>query len=121
MPNFKTLQWDPAAVTERIPHLYYVDPIEGVDWFGQSVPYDFIVDITSTVDRKIELLAKHASQREWLRRQHGEDEYLDSARRWAAARGAEAGFEYGEAFRQHRGHPYPGGDLLSRLLGRDAG
>ena len=116
VPNFATRQWDPAAVTEKIPHLYYVDPIEGVDWFGDRVAYDFIVDVTDTVDRKIELLACHASQRDWLRRQHGEDEYLDSARRWAAARGAAAGFAFGEAFRQHKGHPYPGDDVLSRLL-----
>ena len=116
VPNFKTRQWDPAPVTRGIPHLYYVDPIEGVDWFGQSVPYDFVVDVSETVERKLEMLACHASQRDWLRRQHGEDEYLDSARAWAAKRGADAGVAYGEAFRQHRGHPYPGEDVLSQLL-----
>ena len=120
VPNYRTHQWDPAPVTERIPHLYYVDPVEGVDWFGRPAEYDRIVDITAQVDRKLELLACHASQREWLRRQHGEDEYLDSARKWAAARGEQAGVAYGEAFRQHKGHPYPGSDLLGELLGEAA-
>ncbi|MGE4001131.1 MAG: PIG-L deacetylase family protein, partial [Planctomycetaceae bacterium] len=71
VPNFPTHQWDPAPRLERIPHLYYVDPLEGVDWFGQPVPYDFIVDISDTFDLKLQMLACHDSQRSWLRAQHG--------------------------------------------------
>ena len=119
VPNYRTGQWDPAPVTDRIPHLYYCDPVEGVDWYGDPVPYDVLVDVTATMETKIDALACHSSQREWLRRQHGEDEYLDSARRWAAARGEPAGYEYAEAFRQHNGHPYPHDDRLSQLLGTD--
>ena len=117
VPNYKTEQWDPAAVTERIPHLYYCDPVEGVDWFGQPAPYSLLVDVSPQIETKLESLACHASQREWLRRQHGEDEYLDSCRRWAAARGSLGGVAYGEAFRQHKGHPYPQSDRLRELLG----
>jgi LmbE family N-acetylglucosaminyl deacetylase len=116
VPFYKTQQWDPAPPTERIPHLYYCDPIEGVDWFGQPVPYDFIVDISSTFDRKLEMLACHSSQREWLRRQHGVDEYLESCRRWSAERGKAINAAYGEAFRQHLGHPYPHDNRLQQLL-----
>lgn len=119
VPNYKTEQWDPAPVTERIPHLYYVDPIEGVDWFGEPAQYNLLVDVSNQLDEKIDLLACHASQREWLRRQHGADEYLDSARAWAAKRGELLGVNAAEAFRQHRGHPYPGSDILSELLGLD--
>ena len=117
VPNYKTQQWDPAPPTERIPHLYYCDPVEGIDWFGQPAPYSVLVDIGEQIETKLQALACHASQREWLRRQHGEDEYLDSARRWSAARGEPAGFAAAEAFRQHTGHPYPHDDLLSDLLG----
>ena len=117
VPNFHTGQWDPASPTERIPHLYYCDSVGGVDWFGDPTPTSLLVDVTDQIDARSELLACHASQREWLRRQHGEDEYLDSARRWSAARGAEAGYDYAEAFRQHRGHPYPHDDRLAELLG----
>jgi LmbE family N-acetylglucosaminyl deacetylase len=115
-PNYVTQQWDPAPATTGIPHLYYVDAIQGIDYFGRPLPTDFIVDITMTFEKKNEMLACHESQRAWLRRQHGLDEYLDGCRRWSAARGKEIGVEYGEAFTQHRGHPYPHDDLLTKLL-----
>ena len=70
------------------------------------------------MDRKTEMPACHASQRDWLRAHHGMDEYIDSMHRHSAARGAEAGTTYAEAFTQHRGHPFPQNDLLSELLGR---
>lgn len=116
VPNYHTEQWDPAPITKKIPHLYYVDPIEGVDWFGQPVPYDFIVDVSSTFELKIEMLACHESQRAWLRQQHGMDEYLDSCKRWAAKRGELISADFGEGFRQHNGHPYPHDNLLLEIL-----
>ena len=117
-PNYVTQQWDPAPATARIPYLYYVDPLEGVDWYGQPTPYDFIVDISTTFDLKLEMLACHDSQRAWLRRQHGLDEYLDGCRRWSARRGKEIGAAYGEAYRQHRGHPYPHDNVLLELIAK---
>ena len=115
-PNYQTHQWDPAPPTEAIPHLYYVDAIQGIDYFGQSLPTDFIVDVSATFEDKLKMLACHESQRAWLRRQHGLDEYLDGCRRWSAARGQQVGVAYGEAFTQHRGHPYPHDNLLMELL-----
>ena len=115
-PNYATRQWDPAPATQKIPYLYYVDPIEGIDYYGNAIPADFVIDVSATMEAKLEMLACHASQREWLRRQHGLDEYLDGCRRWSAARGATIGREYGEAFTQHRGHPYPHDNLLGELL-----
>ncbi len=116
VPNYKTEQPEPAPLTTKIPALYYVDPIGGVDWFNNPIKPDFIIDITETIETKLEALAAHESQREWLRRQHGMDEYLDSTRRWSAKRGEEAGFAYGEGFRQHTGHPYPHENVLLELL-----
>lgn len=115
-PNYATQQWDPAPAHAGVPYLYYVDAIEGVDWYGNKQPVDFIVDISETFEKKLEMLACHDSQRAWLRRQHGLDEYLDGCRRWSAARGQEIGAAYGEAFRQHRGHPYPHDNRLVELL-----
>ena len=117
IPNYKTEQWDPAPPIAQIPHLYYVDPIEGVDWFGQATPTDFIVDISETFEEKLKMLACHDSQRSWLRAQHGMDEYLDSCRRWSAKRGSEIDADYGEGFRQHLGHPYPHDNVLVKVLG----
>ena len=121
IPNYTTGADDPASPLDKIPHLYYVDAIEGVDWFGQPQPAGMIVDVTGTFERKLEMLACHESQRAWLLKQHGMDEYLESCRRWGSARGSEIGVEYGEAFRQHLGHPYPGDDALTRLLAETSG
>lgn len=115
-PNYVTHQWDPAPPTEKIPHLYYVDAIQGIDYYGRPLPTDFIVDVTETFEEKLKMLACHESQRAWLRRQHGLDEYLDGCRRWGAERGKEIGVSYGEAYTQHRGHPYPHDNLLVQLL-----
>ncbi len=101
----------------RIPHLYYADPTEGKDPLGKRVVPDFCVDITRVMDKKAEMLAKHASQREWLRKHHGMDEYIESMRRWAAQRGKGIGTAFAEGFRQHRGHAFPQDDALRRALG----
>lgn len=116
IPNYATHQWEPAAPLEHIPHLYYVDAIEGTDYYGNPVQPEFIVDISATFDLKTKMLACHDSQRAWLRKQHGIDEYLDRSKRWSELRGQEIGVQYGEGFTQHRGHPYPGDNLLLNLL-----
>jgi LmbE family N-acetylglucosaminyl deacetylase len=115
-PNYATRQWDPAPPLDWIPHLIYVDPVEGVDLWGQPIRPQFYVDTSSVFDAKRTMLACHASQREWLRAQHGVDEYLDSQQRWSSQRGGEIGVAHAEAFRQHLGHPYPHNDLLGQLL-----
>lgn len=121
VPNYLTRQWDPAPATDRLPHLYYVDPIGGTDYFGERVAPDFVVDISSTFEIRQQMLACHASQRDWLRRQHEVDEYIEASRRWAESRGKEIDVAHGEAFRQHLGHPHPTGNLLLQLLGQASG
>ncbi len=90
-----------AAPIARIPHLYYMDPIE------ETVQPDLWVDVTSVFATKREMLAKHASQRDWLRKQHGMDDYLDEMERWTRSRGLPAGCEFAEGFRQYTTHPFP--------------
>ena len=116
VPNYKTLQWDPAPAPKQIPHLYYVDPVGGTDYYGNPIEPDFVIDISTTFETRQKMLACHASQREWLRRQHDIDEYMDAGKRWASQRGASIGVGYGEAFRQHVGHPHPQGNLLQTLI-----
>lgn len=65
------------------------------------------------------MLACHASQRDWLLKQHGIDEYLDAQARWGAHRGREIGVAQAEAFRQYLGHAYPKDNGLLGLLGQD--
>lgn len=116
LPNYKTRLWDPAPPLGRLPHLYFVDPIGGVDRDGRPIPAGFLIDVTEGFELKRRMLACHASQRDWLRRQHGVDEYLDAQERWSRARGDEAGSDHAEAFRQYVGHPYPADNRLLALL-----
>jgi LmbE family N-acetylglucosaminyl deacetylase len=118
-PNYVTRQWEPAPPLVRIPHLYFVDPLEGSDRDGVRVPVDFYVDVTRVFPTKRAMLACHASQRDWLLRQHGIDEYLESQARWGAVRGGEIGVAQAEAFRQYRGHPYPHDNRLLAAIGQD--
>ena len=101
-----------------MPYLYYCDPLEAVDPLGHPVEPTTLIDITGQLDEKKEMLACHASQREWLMAHHGMDEYLDSMARHAAMRGQQAGVAAAEAFVQHRGHAYPRDDLLAAMFGK---
>ena len=114
-PNYATRQWEPAPPLRKIPHLYFVDPLEGRDREGRPVPVDLFIDVSRVFATKRAMLACHASQRNWLLRQHGIDEYLEMQARWGASRGAEIGVAQAEAFRQYRGHPYPHDNILPRL------
>ncbi len=117
VPNYATIaEGTPAEPLDKIPYLYYADPVEGSDHYGNRVEPGFIVDVTSTFGLKRQMLACHASQRSWLLKQHGIDEYLASCERWSGARGKEIGVAYGEGFTQHTGHPYPSHNFLAEFL-----
>ncbi len=106
----------PLVAGSGIPHLYYCDPIEGIDPLGNAIEPTTTIDVTQQMKLKTEMLACHASQREWLRAHHGMDEYIDAMQRHGEHRGKALGVEYAEAFVQHRGHAYPRNDLLVELL-----
>jgi LmbE family N-acetylglucosaminyl deacetylase len=112
-PNCSPL---PRHADSVLPHLYFCDPFEGIDALGRSVSPTTVIDVSAQMPRRVEMLARHASQREWLRAHHGVDEYIDSMRRQAAARGALIGAAYAEAFVQQRSHAFPRNDLLVELL-----
>jgi len=115
-PNYKTGAQNAAPPLAAIPHLYFMDPIGGVDRDRCEVEPDLIVDVGSTFARKQRMLAQHRSQREWLAVHHGVDNYLEQMETWTRARGRLAGIEYGEGFRHYRGHAYPDLPLLEKLL-----
>ena len=102
---------------ERVPTLYYCDPMEGKDKLGKPVQPSFYVDITGEMPVKEEMLACHESQRNWLKKHHKMDEYILAMKRFAAQRGEEVNTKYAEGFRQHLGHGYPQKNLLKEILG----
>lgn len=104
-------------VLVRIPHLYFLDPDEGLDRDGNVVMPNFVVDVSEHMERKKQMLACHESQRSWLRKHHGMDNYIETMEQWTRSRGSLAGLTLGEGFRQYRCHPYPQSPLLQELLG----
>ena len=60
----------PEEHFEPIPSLYYCDPIEGKDRFGELIQPSFCVDISNEIEIKTEMLACHESQRQWLDHDH---------------------------------------------------
>jgi len=116
-PNYKTGQQPEAEALPAIPHLYFADSVGGVSRFATPIDPDFFVDVKSTFEIKRDMLAKHSSQREWLKRQHGIDDYMVMMEEWTRSRGVLAGVEYAEGFRRYPGHPYPQTPLLEELLG----
>jgi LmbE family N-acetylglucosaminyl deacetylase len=115
IPNASTL---PLIDGSTIPWLYYCDPVEGRDpYTSELVTQTTSIAVAAQLERKIQMLACHASQREWLRSHHGMDEYIEAMKRFGAERGRQIGVEYAEAFVQHRGHPFPTDDLLAKIFG----
>ncbi len=117
-PNYATHASWPVPALPAIPHLFFMDPIGGVDRENRPVAADFYVDIGTTFETKRAMLAEHSSQREWLRQQHGMDDYLLTMERWTRDLGRRAGVIFAEGFRHYRGHPYPETPLLEELLER---
>jgi LmbE family N-acetylglucosaminyl deacetylase len=116
-PNYATSAVSPAQALSAVPHLYFMDPIGGVDRENRPVIADFYVDIEPQFETKRAMLSEHASQREWLLAQHGIDDYLLAMESWTREAGRRAGVVFAEGFRHYKGHPYPATPLLEDLLG----
>ncbi|MBA7583126.1 N-acetyl-alpha-D-glucosaminyl L-malate deacetylase 1 [subsurface metagenome] len=93
--------------TTKLPYLYYMDTIAGVNF----IPDEY-VDISETIDIKIDMMMKMESQLGWLKEMHNCDsaEFIKTVGRF---RGFQAGVEYAEAFTQQK--MYPQG-LIKRIL-----
>lgn len=102
---------------EPIPHLYYADPMEGKDILGRQIRPSMVVDISNVMDTKEKMLCCHESQRDWLLKHHGMDEYVAMMQGFSANRGKLAGVPFGEGFRQHLGHAFPQDNILQKELG----
>jgi LmbE family N-acetylglucosaminyl deacetylase len=112
--NIKTEDIPPYYFT---PYLYYVDPMEGKDKFGNQVKATTIVDISEVMDIKEKMLKSHKSQQSWLMSHNGMDEYTLTMKELSEKRGAEISTKYGEGFRQHLGHAFPQDNIIKQELG----
>jgi LmbE family N-acetylglucosaminyl deacetylase len=122
IPNWTAqLNGAPSTPLKAMPAVIYADPIDLVDHFGRRTPARQVVDITSTMPLKEKMLACHASQKVWLKDQHGEDDYLRYMKSWCADRARDFGrrsVKYAEGFNQHLGHAFPKTDVLGAALGK---
>ncbi len=114
IPNYRT---GTTAPLPAIPHLYFMDPIEGRDRDNNKVMPDFAVDVTAWFDTKARMLVAHQSQIGWVEKQHAISDYTASMERWTRRRGKHFGVTYAEGFRQYSCHPYPATPLLQDLVG----
>ncbi len=106
-----------SPVLRHIPHLYFMDPIEGRDRDGNKVAPHFAVDITAQFAVKRAMLESHASQHRWVDKQHGISDFTQAMERVAAKRGKPFGVAYAEGFRQYTGTPYPRSARMQELVG----
>ncbi|MFH1942370.1 MAG: PIG-L family deacetylase [bacterium] len=117
MPNYET---DPSVppisngvvVYHALPH-GLKDPIR------RSVLPELFVDIASVIDRKVEMLRLHASQKEWLDRSQGMDSYVETMREMSRTVGEMSErFRFAEGWRRHShlGFADEDADPLSGLL-----
>lgn len=100
-----------ASFSSSVPHygkgdvhgliapLYYMDTLAGVNFLPEEY-----VDITDTLERKLEAIEKHESQVKWMRDHDGID-FLDFVRTVSKFRGLQSGVEYAEGFRVCRAWP----------------
>lgn len=104
-------------IFDFIPYLYYSDPLDATDKFGNHIKASNYVDITSTMQMKENMLINHASQRNWLLAHHKMDEYIISMKKFGEQRGKEINVKYAEGFRQNLAHTYPQKNILKEILG----
>lgn len=113
IPNIKIEGTNP---TVKVPHLYYIEPTQGKDIFGNKIQSTIHVDISSTIGIKEKMLSCHASQRSWLLKISQVDEYLIMMKEYSKKKGKEINREYAEGFRQHLGFGYPSDNILKPEL-----
>jgi len=82
------------GVAAPVTPLYYMDTLAGVGF--QPTEY---VDITDTIDLKLEMLECHVSQMKWMR-DHDHIDFAEFVKSCARFRGLQCGVQYAEAFTQ---------------------
>ncbi len=100
MPNFAVDP--PQPTTDKKVTVYHAQPFSHRDPLGQPIMPDFFVDVTEVVEQKVEMLARHQSQKKWLDQSQGHNSYLQTLRDLDAECGRMSGsFQYAEGWRKH--------------------
>ena len=100
LANVKLFKADYKSI-DKLPILYYMDTLAGINFN----PLEF-VDISKTIEIKINMMLKMKSQVSFLEEIHDENigEYIRTTARY---RGYQAGASYAEGFIRHQIYPVP--------------
>ena len=79
---------------DKIVPIYYMDTLAGINF----LPTEY-VDISETIDLKLQALSCHASQIVWMR-EHDRIDFPDFVRTCSKFRGLQCGVPFAEAYRQ---------------------
>jgi LmbE family N-acetylglucosaminyl deacetylase len=90
VPHYETAIPGSASITP----IFYMDTLAGVNF----MPTEY-VDISDTLDLKLQMLERHESQFKWLR-DHDKIDFAEFVRSCARFRGLQCGVQYAEAFTQ---------------------
>lgn len=100
LPNVPSNE-PPLPIT---PLLYHTAPLGFTDPLGSKIfPPHFFIDISSTIDTKMEMLSYHKTQVELMRVMHRIDNLFDDMKRYSSELGDMVNVKYAEAFWQHLG------------------
>lgn len=105
----------PLPVT---PLLYHTAPLGFSDPLGAPItPPHFYVDIRSTMETKMKMLAEHHSQIKLMRVMHKMDNFFELMKEYNVELGERVGVPYAEVYWQHLGGGFQKDPLLQETLG----
>jgi LmbE family N-acetylglucosaminyl deacetylase len=91
----------------KAPHVFYMDNPTGLDFEPEAY-----VDISPVIDVKREMLRLHNSQDAWIKAIYSDASITDMMEKNAALRGAAAGVDFAEGFREVKTYPRTGSFAL---------
>jgi len=113
LPNVPS-QEKPLSIT---PLLYHTAPLGFSDTLGSPVtPPHFFIDVSSTIDKKMDMLAHHHSQMELMREMQKMDDFFGEMKQYNRDLGKLAGCDYAEVFWQHLGGGFQHDPLIQETL-----
>ncbi|QEN07638.1 hypothetical protein EXM22_06410 [Oceanispirochaeta crateris] len=113
LPNVPSKE-KPLPIT---PLLYHSAPMSLSDPLGFPIaaPH-FYVDISSTIDKKLEMLGCHESQKLLMKHMHKIDDFFGEMRKFSRELGEKSGVEYAECFWQHLGGGFQKDPFIQETL-----
>ena len=119
VPNYRSIPDLPAVFGDAM--LYHATPHILTDMMRRPIVPEMYVNVTTVMERKEQLLACHASQKEWLDRTQGFDSYLKTMRDITETVGGMSGrYRFAEGWRRHShvGYARRDGNPIADILGK---